>query len=485
MPLVDCLGAVANALQIKEVTDKVDALVKKGKHQAEAEAIAKREFISDEFGKLNDELNGIKKEVGVKAQKAEKLKHVNFSELNKKYKADKEAATEGNNSKEYKEGDTFKYKGKDYVIKSIGVDKVHASPTDKSHIALLLDKGQFEDVTGGSVKYKNPEDYKREIEDNALIKKVEAIKYENGKNAKQVYDKLIADGHDEIVQHKVGAVNKYFLRNDKTNSEYPLSGVVRTYVEKVLEKLKQKDNSVVDNPVFKDVETRNKIVKAYKDKSTIELPINILEEMAEFDRSANPDRVVPAQMGEKNKQNPFENVKEMTSRQNIDRIKESIKKEGFKGYLEISLNDKGAVALTEGNHRLQALKELGYKNIPVKVLGRNTVKGDYFEMVEGGKTRQYGLNLNKDFKDQPQKDNSVVGKEAEKKPINTETDELNKTQQDFLKQIEELKGKTDEQSIRDREHLEKQVAIIDKFGMTGEELLNKLRNLEKLTSKCL
>src|SRR4051812_21030764 len=91
MPLVDCLGAVANQLQIKEVTDKVDALVKKGKHQAEAEAIAKREFVSDEFGKLNDELNGIKKEVGVKAGKAEKLKPVNFSELNKKYKADKEA----------------------------------------------------------------------------------------------------------------------------------------------------------------------------------------------------------------------------------------------------------------------------------------------------------------------------------------------------------------------------------------------------------
>jgi archaellum component FlaC len=100
MPLVDCLGAVANALQIKEVTDKVDALVKKGKHPAEAEAIAKREFISDEFGKLNDELNGIKKEVGVKAGKAEKLKPVNFSELNKKYKADKEAATRTRRTRE-------------------------------------------------------------------------------------------------------------------------------------------------------------------------------------------------------------------------------------------------------------------------------------------------------------------------------------------------------------------------------------------------
>jgi hypothetical protein len=150
----------------------------------------------------------------------------------------------------------------------------------------------------------------------------------------------------------------------------------------------------------KNLDVRNSIVKAYKDKTTIELPLTLLESLTEFDRAANPNRIVPAQLGEKDKLNPFDNIKEMTSRENIDRIKESITKNGFNGYLEISLNSKGALALTEGNHRLQALKELGYTNVPVKVLGRNTVEGEYFQMVENGKTRQYGLNLNKDFNNQ-------------------------------------------------------------------------------------
>lgn len=176
--------------------------------------------------------------------------------------------------------------------------------------------------------------------------------------------------------------------------------VVKPGVQELFESNPELANSVYEAMGFDNNQTldvRNSIVKAYKDKTTIELPLRLLEFLTEFDRAANPNRIVPAQLGEKDKLNPFDNIKEMTSRENIDRIKESITKNGFNGYLEISLNSKGAVALTEGNHRLQALKELGYTNVPIKVLGRNTVEGEYFQMVENGKTRQYGLNLNKDF----------------------------------------------------------------------------------------
>jgi hypothetical protein len=170
--------------------------------------------------------------------------------------------------------------------------------------------------------------------------------------------------------------------------------------------------------------------------------------MVEFDRAANPNRIVPAQMGDKNKQSPFNNVKDMTSRENIDRLKEKIKKEGFNGYLEISLNDKGAIALTEGNHRLQALKELGYESVPVKVLGRNTVKGDYFEMVEGGKKRQYGLNLNKDFKDQ----SLYPEQKQEVKPTEVKAEEV---KVEVVKPKVEIKAEPKTLSVENKEYTTK------------------------------
>jgi hypothetical protein len=211
------------------------------------------------------------------------------------------------------------------------------------------------------------------------------------------------------ILEKLGFVNKDYSALDEIINattkviEKKYSYEVKPGIEELFDSNPKLANQVYEALGFdsnKNLDVRNSIVKAYKDKTTIELPLTLLESLTEFDRAANPNRIVPAQLGEKDKLNPFDNIKEMTSRENIDRIKESITKNGFNGYLEISLNSKGALALTEGNHRLQALKELGYTNVPVKVLGRNTVEGEYFQMIENGKTRQYGLNLNKDFNNQ-------------------------------------------------------------------------------------
>ena len=70
------------------------------------------------------------------------------------------------------------------------------------------------------------------------------------------------------------------------------------------------------------------------------------------------------------------------SRERIEQIKKSIKKEGFKGSINIWVNYKGESSIAEGNHRLRAVKELGLKTIPVQLT-----------YMAGGETAQGRFNL--------------------------------------------------------------------------------------------
>ena len=145
----------------------------------------------------------------------------------------------------------------------------------------------------------------------------------------------------------------------------------------------QKDADLRAQEAIRDrsSEIRNNIIKAYKDKTTINLPISLLKDLLEFDRTQDTK---------------YYTDKELTGVENIKKLKESISKEGLKEPLELSINSQGAIVLSEGNHRIQALIELGYTEVPVKVIGRGS-KGEYFTEVRQGKQVTLGLNLNKDF----------------------------------------------------------------------------------------
>ena len=63
-------------------------------------------------------------------------------------------------------------------------------------------------------------------------------------------------------------------------------------------------------------------------------------------------------------------------RENIERIKEDISKNGLQTPLILDVGrDDGRVVLGEGNHRLVALKELGYEKVPVIVSVANFTFG--------------------------------------------------------------------------------------------------------------
>jgi ethanolamine ammonia-lyase large subunit len=76
-----------------------------------------------------------------------------------------------------------------------------------------------------------------------LIRKVELIRYNNGENARQLIDRYIADGYNMMVSYKIGAVRKYYLRNELTNSELQVSSYTRKYAELVIDKAGQVINN--------------------------------------------------------------------------------------------------------------------------------------------------------------------------------------------------------------------------------------------------
>jgi hypothetical protein len=186
-------------------------------------------------------------------------------------------------------------------------------------------------------------------------------------------------------------------------------------------------------------DVRNNIIKAYKDKSVINLPTSLLKDLMEFDRTKD-----------------FSINDKETGPENIKKLKDSIQKEGLKEPLEIAINSKGAIVLSEGNHRLQALIELGYAQIPVKVIGRAS-KDEYFTEVRQGKTVQLGLNLNKDFNIESDKEEGYLQK-AKVKPAT-----LNKFEEsvDLFYQTKDADGASKKRGLaaKRREFLEKNPTI--------------------------
>lgn len=73
-----------------------------------------------------------------------------------------------------------------------------------------------------------------------------------------------------------------------------------------------------------------------------------------------------------------------SERDNIDRLKIDISENGLKSPLILEAGRDGRVHLGEGNHRLVALKELGYEKVPVIVIPYEFTLGgiEYFTDVQ-------------------------------------------------------------------------------------------------------
>jgi sulfur carrier protein ThiS len=192
-------------------------------------------------------------------------------------------------------------------------------------------------------------------------------------------------------------VKKFAELQERLNNKEFLEGAKNAF-----ESSKELQNVYYEAAEFRsdrDTTVRNSIVQAYKNKTTISLKTSLLEDLLEFDRTKNEK---------------FYTDKELTGVENIKKLKESIKKDGLKEPLELVINSQGAVVLAEGNHRFQALKELGYKEIPVIVKGRGS-KDEYFTEVRQGKQVKLGLNLNKDF-------NAQITPQQKQEALNAYTD---------------------------------------------------------------
>ena len=132
---------------------------------------------------------------------------------------------------------------------------------------------------------------------------------------------------------------------------------------------------------------KDSIIQALNSGKTIELPLSLLEKIKEFDRTVLDD------------------TNNNIGKSNIQKLKKDIKENGLKEPLKIIINSKGNILLVEGNHRIIALKELGYEKVPVVV----TERDDLLKNILKEKAEQeyyyrdgnkLGLNLYKDFNTQ-------------------------------------------------------------------------------------
>jgi hypothetical protein len=87
MGAIDCItkSGLADESKLKELSSKIEALVKNGKHPVEADAIVKHEFIQEQYAALNGELNGLKKKFGIAPGNAA-LAELDISDISAEFK---------------------------------------------------------------------------------------------------------------------------------------------------------------------------------------------------------------------------------------------------------------------------------------------------------------------------------------------------------------------------------------------------------------
>lgn len=165
-------------------------------------------------------------------------------------------------------GSEFEFNGKTHVVNNVESTGVIAKPKDAPNgpLKLILPIDEYNKITGKNISapapvVKTPEDY-RQMD---IIKKAEAVKFRGGQNGKQYIDKYIADGYNKIITLKRGAVNNYYLDNEKTNMQLLISGPLRQYATMVLAETKMAEGGISagDDIRFKD---SGKVLRAMDDE---------------------------------------------------------------------------------------------------------------------------------------------------------------------------------------------------------------------------
>lgn len=132
------------------------------------------------------------------------------------------------------------------------------------------------------------------------------------------------------------------------------------------------------NPINKEPWRESNIIEFID-----EVPIDWLWQFREYDRGQEPDNpyaLFPNDDEETVRQWVSAIVKE--ERKTIKNLKKDIMENGLKSplLLLVGMSD-GKVSLGEGNHRIKALKELGYKKVPVTVVRyKNVGNGIIYDM---------------------------------------------------------------------------------------------------------
>lgn len=144
----------------------------------------------------------------------------------------------------------------------------------------------------------------------------------------------------------------------------------------------------------KGIRTKNtwKNSQAYEDGLVGEVPIDWLWQFRNKKRGEMPPNWDDLKVREKYEGRELEAKNE---RENIERIKKDILENGLISPLHLVVGkDDERVSLEEGNHRLVALKELGYEKVPIIVyISEFTFSGiEYFTDVQ--KTKYFPSRAN-------------------------------------------------------------------------------------------
>lgn len=137
-------------------------------------------------------------------------------------------------------GSEFEFKGKLHTVKNVESAGIVAKPSDSLNgpLRLLLPIDIYNEITGNKVvapvaHVVTAEEYEK----RDIIKKAQSVRFLGGENGQQYIDRNIADGYNKIISIKTGAVNKYYLDNEKSGFQLPVSGILRKYAELVISQL--------------------------------------------------------------------------------------------------------------------------------------------------------------------------------------------------------------------------------------------------------
>jgi hypothetical protein len=179
----------------------------------------------------------------------------------------------------------------------------------------------YTDLDGNRVIKQYKYNAKKETSDSDMSK-VDKTGVQDGKETKK--EEVEKAKYDSFVKEKYSEVYDEIISS---------GGSVKDVMFK-LDEMARSEGLSKDNILNEDIDKKSELVI-----------------LSELDKFVGEDRVGSKKMD--------------SSRENIDKLKEDIFKNGFKEPIIVQYTNNGKASIVEGNHRYVAAKELGYDKIPV------------------------------------------------------------------------------------------------------------------------